>query len=646
MLPKIQSLIAAALFFLWVLLPATPGWSSPTLTETQVYSSPAPAKHSNLVITLAGIVLAYELADRNFGSFINDEPLKEILHKDTEDRRQVLEQVQPQSISENTSSEHQKGIRFVPLFGKNKSGKNPYNPDSDDEIERSAWQAWQAINNQAVEDGKGFKLTPYFESNNENGIKEPDIAEISINTPGGKPDTSTAYYGDFFEGKTIACPVSKGSQPPAGKDGQKEEGKAVSENPEYSEFEASDQVTLLAEHHFGGPVRDIEFSRTSQLLTITSYQADTVIVHDLEQKKYFTIKSGRAANAAISIDSSQVLIGNSDLLLSREKSWKCEHIFKMTLGHPNFNADGSLMVATTMSEHPYPPDPAARVFHKENNLWRLTGQIPGKTYSAEFSPDGSRLLTRPDTSELRYEIHFSQKEDGSSWLQERIDGDYDAHQFSATFSQTGQILAIATSKGVRIQEYDDTTRPKRWRQIKKDDEQKRARSGKFSPDSSRLIAVFEDGFITIYRHDEPNVWIAEFNFQGMSASFSPDGLRVVSYSAEDETSMATIYRLSDKGVWEIEHTIAGKLAVFSPNSSLIALVHEGRVNIYGLVDGMHWLQKAHILLPSSTRALLPVFSPDSSVLGIRTLAAVDHKRYFSEYQCPGGATIWKLNFND
>ena len=647
------------LLLLLILLPASHGWSSPTLTETQIHSSPVSVKHNNFAITLMGIALAYGF-DHSFVSLIGGEGADKELFQREAKEQQLVEQMQPQEIPENNSSEEYEDIkiRFVSLFEKDKSGKNPFNSDSDDENERSAWQTWEAMNGYVTGIDNVLKPADCFERNNLNEVSDPDMAEITTNSRGmGKPDTSKACYGEFFDGRVIAVPGETQSH-----------GTGGSANTEGTENPSDGDATLLGTDNFDGRIWYVKFSENSEVLVIGSYQGHKVVVRNLKQQSDqivnfdpLELDHERPNDAVITSNSREVLISSTNTRLELENDTWVQKLIRPhhegAVGHLSLNTDSTLMATCSTAKEW--PCTKKQIYRKTGSgEWTEVSSIVGQAASVEFFPKSLRLLIDPYASESRgaYMIYFS--EDGITWKKEDIQrSDDEYYQTSVAISPCEKFIAITTLNGVSIHEFANTESASTsaigtWKQKKSDDDGVKAKSVQFSSDSSRLMTIDANDVVKIYHRDELGVWRFECRFDGENASFSNDSLRVISSSTHNDDSIVTVRKISRDGIWGVEETMNGRLAVFSPNNALIALVHKGQINIYSLSEQLHWISKTSMPLSSSTIVnpvitKLPVFSPDSTVLvTIIQDGFIDKSQGQSVSETPGEAKTWQLEFND
>jgi dipeptidyl aminopeptidase/acylaminoacyl peptidase len=179
------------------------------------------------------------------------------------------------------------------------------------------------------------------------------------------------------------------------------------------------------------------------------------------------------------------------------------------------------------------------------SLSRLDAQLSGHSgpvYSAQFSPDGTRIVTAADDGTARV---WREEPDGD-WSTVALEGHRDRGSFrvsSAQFSPDGTRIVTASFNTARVwREAPDGG----WTAVALEGHEDSVLSAQFSPDGTRIVTTSYDNTARVWREESDGGWVAVAlkRHEGAvsSAQFSPDGTRIVIASIEFDERHKRIMR--------------------------------------------------------------------------------------------------------
>ena len=267
-----------------------------------------------------------------------------------------------------------------------------------------------------------------------------------------------------------------------------------------------------------------------------------------------------------------VVAGQRDL--ARQTSWLIAGYAREAFetGHH----DRSLRLALVASQdtwlRPHSVDAGIKLGRAAHFSWleaQLTGH-EGAVLSADFSPDGTRLVTASEDGTARV---WSWREDGA-WHSVPLFHDQGFVR-SASFSPDGEhIVTASLDINARVwSQLEDGG----WTSTPLKGHAGFLFSASFSPDGAHIVTVSLDGTARVWSQGENGSWsddavLKDSHGAVESASFSPDGTRIVTTSLD---GTARVWSQGQNGAWHsvpLKHSKAVISAVFSPDRDSVRIV--------------------------------------------------------------------------
>ena len=250
----------------------------------------------------------------------------------------------------------------------------------------------------------------------------------------------------------------------------------------------------------------------------------------------------------------------------------------------NFSPDGSKIVTAS-------DDKTSRVWDVNGNLIKeLRGQ--DIFFNANFSPDGRKVVTASRDNTAQVWDFKSQRQA----IVAKLNGHTD-FVWSASFSPDGNKIATASS--------DNTTRVwniKGNQILQFQDYSGFFTNASFSPDNSKILTVSSDKIVRLWNLRGNQIAIFKGHTSYItSASFSPDGSKILTTS-EDKTAI----------VWDLQGNQINKFqgvtnASFNPDGSKIVTIYNNTAQVLNLQGNQLAELKGH-----TNRIYRANFSPDGS----------------------------------
>jgi WD40 repeat protein len=325
------------------------------------------------------------------------------------------------------------------------------------------------------------------------------------------------------------------------------------------------------------------------LRVVTASLDKTARVWSLDGRLRATLEghTGGVQMAAFSPDGQQVVTASLD---KTARVWSTQGDLRTTLaGHAGwvnsavFSPDGQQVVTASQ-------DATAQIWKVDGEpLAALTGHGIGAENStglagvltAVFSPDGKRVVTASQDGTARvWEIssgRFAQVSGRPSWrMFARLAG-HTSWVFSAEFSPDGQrVVTISEDGTARVWDVKEALLQDRLLGTLVG-HGKGVQSFAISPDSQHVVTASKDGTARIWRLEEAGV-LATLAGHGNAvswAAFSPDGKRVVTASHDEKAR-----------VWSAEGQLLATLQGHAHQVTMAAFSPDGQWVVTASLDGM------------------------------------------------------------